>query len=255
MESSRHYNPCLDFIKGIACISVILLHCEFPGKVGIIVQAISRFSVPFFFMVSGFFCYYPNDIQYNRLIAQRKITHIVRIVLWTSLFYLLFAFVLKESYTVGRYDVMAFFVFNKPFITIGQLWFLFALLYDYFAFAFIWKWNRIKLFYFISVVLFIVYICLAQGAYLCGIRIPNMCYRNWLIEGLPFFFAGHWIHANQDRIRISDKVLLLIILVSTLLCLVERKLLGRDFGMNIMTIPRFFPFSFSRLGSLTGIRE
>ena len=240
MVNSKHYNPCLDFIKGIACICVIFMHCEFPGKVGIIVQAISRFAVPFFFMVSGFFCYYPNDIHYNKDIAQRKISHIGRIVLWASLFYLLFAFVLKDSYTVSRDNVMTFFIFNKPFITVGQLWFLFALLYDYIVFAFIWKRNKIELFYHISAILFVVYICLAQGAYLFGIRIPNMCYRNWLIEGLPFFFAGHWIHSHQDKIQISEKLLMLIILFSTLLCLVERKLLGRDFGMNIMTIPQVF---------------
>ena len=216
------------------------MHCEFPGTVGIIVQAISRFSVPFFFMISGFFCYYPNELSYNTVTARRKITHICRIVLWASLFYLLFAFVLKGSYIVRRYDVMAFGIFNQPFIVVGQLWFLFALLYDYIAFGLIWRGNRIRLFYWISAVLFVVYICLAQGAHLCGIKIPNMCYRNWLIEGLPFFFAGHWIHANQDKIRISDKVLILVFLITTLLCLVERRIMGRDFGMNIMTIPQVF---------------
>lgn len=240
MTSSKHYNPCLDFIKGIACICVIFMHCEFPGKLGIIVQAISRFSVPFFFMVSGFFCYYPNDIQYDRVTVQRKITHIGRIVLWSSLFYLLFAFVLKGSYTVRRSDIMAFCVFNKPFIIVGQLWFLFALLYDYIAFAFIWRGDKIKVFYYISAFLFFAYLFLAQGAHLCGIRIENMYYRNWLIEGLPFFFAGHWIHANQDKISVSDKLLILVFLVLTLLCLVERRIMGRDFGMNIMTIPQVF---------------
>lgn len=63
--SSKHYNPCLDFIKGIACICVIFMHCEFPGVVGIVVQAVSRFSVPLFFMVSGYFCFYPEIVKVN----------------------------------------------------------------------------------------------------------------------------------------------------------------------------------------------
>ena len=238
METVKQYNPCLDFVKGLACTCVVFMHCEFPGEAGIIVQAISRFSVPFFFMVSGYFCFYPG--KYDSTIIQRKTAHITRIVLWASLFYVLFAFVLKSAFVITRYEMWAFGVFNQPFIIVGQLWFLFALLYDYFAFGIIWKADKIKFFYPISAALIVVYICMAQGAHLCGIKVPNMYYRNWLIEGLPFFFAGHWIHANQDKIRVSDKMLILVILVSTLLCLVERKIMGRDFGVNNMTFPQVF---------------
>lgn len=238
----KRYNTCLDFIKGIACFCVVFMHCEFPGIMGIVVQAISRFSVPFFFMVSGYFCFFP--VKYDSLIIRRKTTHITRIVLWTTLFYVLFAFVLKSSYVVTRNEMWAFCLFNQPFIIVSQLWFLFALLYDYFAFGLIWKTDKIKWFYYISAILLVVYACLAQGAHLFGVRIPNMYYKNWLIEGLPFFFSGHWIHANQDKIRVTDRTLILVVLVSTLLCLVERKLMGRDFGVNIMTFPQVFALFF-----------
>lgn len=234
----KKYNSCLDFIKGFACFCVVFMHCEFPGVVGIAVQAISRFCVPFFFMVSGYFCFYPEE--YDSTIIRRKTAHITRIVLWASLFYMLFAFVLNSTYVVTRNEIWTFGIFNQPFIIAGQLWFLFALLYDYFAFGIIWKADKIKWFYLISAVLIVIYICMAQGAHLCGIKIPNMYYRNWLIEGVPFFFTGHWIHANQDKIRVSDKMLILVILVSTLLCLAERKIMGRDFGVNIMTFPQVF---------------
>lgn len=240
MEKVKQYNHCLDFLKGIACICVVFMHCEFPGRVGTAVQAISRFSVPFFFMVSGYFCYYPGREVFDEGVVQRKVAHIGRIVLWASLFYLLFAFVLKKSITVSRSDVFAFGVFNQPFIIVGQLWFLYALLYDYLAWGVIWKRDKIKRLFTISAILFVVYICLAQGAHLCGFTVPNMYYRNWLIEGLPFFFAGHWIHANQAKIAIPDKVLILVIVASTLLCLVERKIMGRDLGVNIMTFPQVF---------------
>ena len=81
----KQYNYCLDFIKGFACIFVVLMHCEFPGVTGVAVQAISRFCVPFFFMVSGYFCFRPllqqTDIKnvkvvnggYNSLIINKKI--------------------------------------------------------------------------------------------------------------------------------------------------------------------------------------
>ena len=239
MKNAKHYNYCLDFIKGIACVCVVFMHCEFPGKAGVIVQAISRFCVPFFFMVSGYFCCYSQQ-EYDKDIMHRKILHIGQIVFWASLFYVLFAFVLNNSYTVRRHDLIAFGVFNQPIIIVGQLWFLFALLYDYLAFRLIWKADKIKWFYFISAICFIVYICLAQGAHLGGVFVPKVYYRNWLIEGLPFFFTGHWIHANQEKIQVSDKVLIIVILISSLLCLVERRIMGRDFGVNIMTFPQVF---------------
>lgn len=62
---TKQYNYCLDFIKGIACIFVVFMHCEFPGILGVAVQAISRFCVPLFFMVSGFFCYNANNLNVN----------------------------------------------------------------------------------------------------------------------------------------------------------------------------------------------
>jgi len=63
MSGMKQYNNCLDFIKGIACIFVVFMHCEFPGIMGIVVQTISRFCVPFFFMVSGYFCYQSVTVQ------------------------------------------------------------------------------------------------------------------------------------------------------------------------------------------------
>lgn len=63
MTKQKQYNYCLDFIKGIACMFVVFMHCEFPGIFGTAVQAVSRFCVPFFFMVSGYFCFKPLAID------------------------------------------------------------------------------------------------------------------------------------------------------------------------------------------------
>lgn len=81
---------------------------------------------------------------------------------------------------------------------------------------------------------------MAQGMHLVGISIPNMFYRNFLIEGFAYFMLGHWIHKNQSNLRISNHTLVLTIVITTLLCLLERYLLGRDFGVNIVTIPQVF---------------
>lgn len=257
-DTTKKYNYCLDFLKGIACMFVVFMHCEFPGITGIAVQAISRFCVPFFFMVSGYFCFRPlvqqSDIQnaaivnrggYNSLIIKKKVTYIAKITFYASLFY--FAFVLlqqlffhNQNFTITWKALFNWVVFNVPKVVAGQYWFLFALLYAYIFYGLLEKLNLRKFSYILAAVMFVVYVIMAQGMHLAGIGIPNYIYRNWLVEAFPYFMLGHWIHENQVRINISNKTLITIIIVTTLLCWVERWIMGRDFGVNIVTIPQVF---------------
>lgn len=257
-DTTKKYNYCLDFLKGIACMFVVFMHCEFPGITGIAVQAISRFCVPFFFMVSGYFCFRPlvqqSDIQNaaivnrsgcNSLIIKKKVTHIAKITFYASLFYLAFVllqqlFFHNQNFTITWLALFNWVVFNVPKVVAGQYWFLFALLYAYIFYGLLEKLNLRKFSYILAAVMFVVYVIMAQGMHLVGIGIPNHIYRNWLVEAFPYFMLGHWIHENQERINISNKTLITIIIVTTLLCWVERWIMGRDFGVNIVTIPQVF---------------
>lgn len=146
----------------------------------------------------------------------------------------------ETNWSVSIYGIVSWILFNSPrWVGVaGQYWFLFALLYTYITYAVVTRLELTKQAYWIAGAMFIVYILLAQVAHLCGIWIPNMIYRNWLVEGFAYFMLGHWIHQNQDKLRLGNKYLLAIFFVSTLLCWVERYLMGRDFGVNIMTIPQ-----------------
>lgn len=140
---------------------------------------------------------------------------------------------LGGDFSVSLKSVLYFMVFNQPFIIVGQLWFLFALLYDYVVYGFVERFKLYKFAYAMIPILVVCYIALAQGAHLLGISIPNMVYRNWLIEGFPLFMLGHWLHRNCDKLKIKNSMLITVIAISTVLCLVERAFMGRDFGVNI----------------------
>lgn len=236
MADTKARNYCLDYIKGIACILVVFMHCEFPGYLGTLVQTFSRFCVPFFFMVSGYFCYRAGGGYTD---YRKKIRHVAGITLGAVVFYL----IITPLYSSGSISITAdslvkWLVFNVPPYVAGQLWFLFALLYDYILFALVEKFSIRKLAYIAIPVGIAAYILCAQGARLMGISVPNMFYRNFLIEGFPLFALGFWIHEHQDKIHVSNKVLLLTLVISTLLCPVERLLMGRDFGVNIVSFPQ-----------------
>jgi len=219
--------------------------------VGIAIQSISRFCVPFFFMVSGYFCYQYVSVKKGgancnqRLFFNKKVRHIFKITLNASLFYLLF--IITQSYLFNNItwkvtleDFKHFLLFNLPPIIAGQYWFLFALLYVYLLYSIIERFGLLKYAYRFAGFIFLLYIIMAQGMHLAGISTPNMYYRNFLVEGFPFFMLGHYIHKNQSILHISNHTLVLTIIITTLLCLLERYLLGRDFGVNIITIPQVF---------------
>lgn len=237
----RQHNHCFDFLKGIACVCVVFMHCEFPGVLGTVIQTISRFSVPFFFMLSGYYSYYGTQGEYK---ASKKILHIAKITLFASVFYLLVTLALNlvsgSRLTVSMRSIVNWLVFNQPFLISGHLWFLFALLYDYILFSLINKTKLITASIYTIPIFIIAYVILAQGANLAGVKIPNMIYRNFLIEGFPLFMIGFWLHSRNDNVTVycKDGILLLLLSVSTVVCIGERLLMGRDFGVNISTFPQ-----------------
>ena len=68
-----------------------------------------------------------------------------------------------------------------------------------------------------------------------GKDMPNFLYRNFLIEGFPLFMLGEWIHKEENKFNFSNKAIITVIVASTLMCFLERAVMGRDFGINIST--------------------
>lgn len=230
-------NNCLDFAKGIACILVLFLHSRFPGTLGDVIQSLSRYCMPFFFMVSGYFAYSTRE-QGREQWRLSKIRHIGLITLWSSLFYLLIA-ILADSLPLTSLKGWAkFLLLNEPHIFAGQMWYLYALLYVYLIWALIDRRNWYRFAYIAAIVLFVCYLLLAQGAYFAGFSINPAVYRNFLFLGFPHFMLGNWLRRNREKLHISNRLLLTVAIVTTLLCPVERFLVGRVFGVQLVSYPQ-----------------
>lgn len=82
-------NTTIDIIKGFACIAVVWIHYCWSNDAGVFMKTISRFAVPFFFFVSGY--YLPDRHgQITPDNIRRKIVHIVDITWKGGMFYLFF---------------------------------------------------------------------------------------------------------------------------------------------------------------------
>ena len=63
-EDNKNINFSLNFLKCVAIFAVICIHCgSFPivGNKGLVIDAVSRFAVPVFFLISGFYSYYKGN--------------------------------------------------------------------------------------------------------------------------------------------------------------------------------------------------
>lgn len=134
-------NKEIDIIKGFACMSVIYIHCSFPGFVGKCIIAINAYAVPFFFFISGYYFLNSNlEIKNNKIIM--KVKHLLILLRKISLFYCIFCILSNKlknkSWNIKKFtkklinkqNIIKFIFLNKPFLYL-HIWFILALLYCY----------------------------------------------------------------------------------------------------------------------------
>ena len=249
MNSGKKYNYCLDFIKGIACIFVVLIHCKFPGRVGLSVQAVARFAVPFFFMVSGYYCFRNGSGSVgggqvvDTLLVRKKILRIAKITFWGYLFYCLFFVVenwliqANHTFDFSIIHILKVALFNEPSNVPPHFWFLFALINVYILYFFIVVFKIKKIGYIVSLLLFVVLIGLQQGASLMGYSIRPYYFRNFLFEGFPFFMLGYFLHDIEGKWKVSNRLLLTIIILSSFLSIAECYVFKKFIKVFLSTYP------------------
>ena len=204
-------------IKFIACLFVITIHAPFPGILGDVVGAISRFAVPFFFAISGRFLLVKRDGTYaentqeireftkKRLLKLLKITAIVYAcyLVFSRLFFILkgwsFGYWLHDKFNLTELRTFLLFnsgryVYDESYV-FDHLWYLFALIYVYvliIIFAPVlrkwYKWLTVLL---LGLLFFAELLQTVYPIRPFDISISTWyVVRNWLFVGMPFVLAG-----------------------------------------------------------------
>lgn len=229
-------NYCLFVLEFFAAIFVVFIHCKFPGIFGDFIETVARFSVPFFFIVTGYFSFYSDKTK-----IKEKIKKFVFILIMLFLLYFLYdvfyyIFLSKNSVlyffenTFTFKNIVYFLVFNNTTPVASHLWFLAALIYCYIFLYFYndYKQKIMKIFMIIPV--FTIPIS-AIIIYKFGMEYSTI-FRNWLFIGMPFISIGGYIKNNKEKIlKINNKINIYIILFSIFLICVERIIL--KYTLNI----------------------
>ena len=218
-------NNCLNFFKGIGCISVIIMHVRFPiYYLDGFFQSAARFSIPLFFMISG---YYANSRKISL-----KIFHMTKICIGASIYWFVFRCFLyfasherkdwinisKELFGIN--SLIRWVVFNvDPFIYI--LWFIFALLDCYIIYGLFNHIKGLKYLNRIMPICIIIHLLIGNILNPLGItQFDDYVYRNVWLLGMPLFMLGHWIRNNNKLLLtklkhlINYKTIVLGIIVS-----------------------------------------
>lgn len=191
MCNNRRINNVLNFLKGVGCIAVVLIHVRFPGLFGELIHKLSQFAVPIFFMISGYFSYSEDGIGSRRV--WKKARRIFRITMVATVFYLVYS--MWAHYIVGDFALwinsvidpkimLKFIVLNDfDFIGASHLWFLPSLAYSYVILCFVERYSCRKLAYRVLPFLFVLKIVVSASA--LSFDLSWHLYGNFFIGGLP----------------------------------------------------------------------
>lgn len=234
-------NPVFDIEKAIAAYFVIFLHIRFPEPVGTAVNTIARFAVPLFFMISGYFSWYPEgEGTKDRYI--RKLRHIGTLTAGACIFYLLWevlyallekkdpAALLSSWFTWEK--IKDFLLFQYvPFK--WHLWFLPSLFLCCLAAACLRQRKQQKAGYLLILPLLGLHFILEELDFLWGGQLKTCMVRNAWLTGFPCFFLGMWVRSRKETKvsalwTIRPGCLLALAAAGALCSLGERYFLGKS---------------------------
>lgn len=221
MSQDKKINRCLNFMKAICCISVVLMHSPFPSKIINIILYPLKFAVPVFFLISGFYCY-----NVNRKIVQKKlpkkIIHILKILLVSEALYGIY-YIIHNNDIIALNDLKEIIVkiFTGTFFN-GTLWFLYALFWGYVSMYIINKYNLYKKAYIIAPIILIFHMIIRIWAKTQDWYNVNY-FRSFLLYGLPFLLMGSFIKSREKEItsNITNRMCIIGVIIGEVLVCIE----------------------------------
>lgn len=263
MKNIKKRNYGIDWLKGVACISVVLIHYNLPDQGGIIIKTLCRFAVPVFFMVSGFFTLSDDGNVCSKEKLFAKISHVLRLIAGSAVFYLIFCIVwnkamdpgwniVEYAHTVINFPKIVKLVVTNDPLVYSHLWFLLALLYCYILMllfrrrypAVLVNMFPVFLLGFLILALWKNILHIPRTSILLASDAYLMLFNLFIFRALPFFLAGMWLRKHREMIcshKFSRNGLIIAFIFGETLALLER---------NVFCESQFYLGTFIAVGSM-----
>ena len=202
------------------------------GTEGGIIVALSRFAVPFFFLLSGFFSYFEDA---SKAIEKYKVRciRLLKLLIVSNIIYFIFYDVIRD-FSISKWmslidvgQIYQYIIFNTS-PTGGHLWFIQSLIYCYLLFFIMTKLDiKINKLYVYIPILLIFNLILGEFSRLTANPYSYYFHRNFFFTALPFFVLGYLIRDKKEKLDIiSNKFIIYSIALGILLTVLEFLTIG-----------------------------
>lgn len=239
VNAEKGRNCYFDLLKYLLFISVVLIHNPLPENLwGGVWTAIARCAVPTYFAISGYFSKKAGKKQLEKGINFLRIFFVMNLV-WFGIYTLISFSPYKELARWAKLDVnskniLKCLLFGSAFGN-EYLWYLHAIGMVYIVVYFAARFQLDKIIYRFFSCLVMLYWIMSEGTLLAfGKSVQTFMYRNWVVEGVGFYYMGKWIRKQECQHKVLSIGLLTI---GSIVTVAEYRTCGRlefYFGNLIM---------------------
>lgn len=226
-------NHSIHTMRLVAAFCVICIHsfASYTSLYRDIISGVSRFAVPFFIMVTGYFLYH-QDYFLTLHQFKKQIIRFIKIFFQYNIIYFLIMLGINAingnfmgylSYLFNIDRLLAFLCLNQSYVS-EPLWYLGAILYAIIIFYFLIKLKTTSFFIPLSIILLVGNLLLGTyNKYIFGHEQSYIYTRNFLFLALPCLLIGYWLHQHQEAImkRIKPEISNVLVIATFVFLLIE----------------------------------
>ena len=227
VDAEKQRNHYFDLLKYLLFILVVLIHNPLPGDIGGALTAIARSAVPAYIAISGYFSkrvgkkYLKKGLNFLRIFF---VMNLIWFVIYTLISYSPYReLAMWAKLAVNPKNVLECLLFGSAFGN-EYLWYLHAIGMIYITVYFVDKFQLNKVIYQCFPFLILLNWIMSEGTLLIlGKNVQPFLYRNWMIEGIGFYYMGKWMIGQECNRRFSYVMLV----VGSVMTIVEYSICGR----------------------------
>ena len=227
VDAEKQRNHYFDLLKYLLFILVVLIHNPLPGNIGGALTAIARSAVPAYIAISGYFSkrvgkkYLKKGLNFLRIFF---VMNLIWFVIYTLISYSPYReLAMWAKLAVNPKNVLECLLFGSAFGN-EYLWYLHAIGMIYITVYFVDKFQLNKVIYQCFPFLILLNWIMSEGTLLIlGKNVQPFLYRNWMIEGIGFYYMGKWMIGQECNRRFSYVMLV----VGSVMTIGEYSICGR----------------------------